>query len=943
MKHFGLRNFAFVVLLLLGCSRSFGQINVVVAKDGTGNYYAVQDAIDAAPVGQTTPYVIYIKNGRYRERITVPSNKPFIQLVGESVANTILYYDNNALTVVGGSPLGTQGSASVSINANDFSAFNITFSNTYGDGSQAVAVLINADRVAFKNCRFQGNQDTLYTKGSATPPRAYFLNCYIDGNTDFIFGSSACLFDSCVVFAKIKPSITSSYITAPNTPTGQTYGYVFRNARINGSAGPNYYYLSRPWPSPSVVATAQKTVFLNSVMSNTVKPEGWAVWDVNTVTANTYYGEYNSKNNDGTPFNTASRVAWSYQLNAVDAATYTMANMFGTWDPCTVYPNFCSLTDSIFALSNFAGKLNNNTTASFTWNNSWFISGINVELYRSTSQYSGYSLLASSTTDTNFNYSYTDATLAAGTYYYYIKAYKTGYPTQYTDTLQIINSPNMTATASFSNFPQNVGSPSGAQTYTLSAASLTGNVTVTPPANFEVSTNGTTWYTNASPLVLTPVGGVVAATTVYVRLNAGAVGTYSGNIVNSSPGATDVNLAVTGTTIVYVPPANYVLQQWTMAQNNNDSAAVRSTAVAATTPAFSRLYSSTAASVAAVPAYSAIYGMAVGASSTVDGAWGTANGGPGGNLTRTYYVQFTVTANAGNSVHLDSFLLTSAFYNTNSGTKMAVVYSLSNFVADSSNVTGGTGLGVVLAVGANGGFTTPILLANQTTGGPTNAYVLALNGSTGVTLTAGQTATIRVYLCCSSSSAGRYGMLKNVMVKGYAIAPLSVELLEFNGVRSNNENKISWSTAAGSDLDHFEVERSENGADFYIVATVKPDATNDGRYSWIDRSAAPVEYYRLKTVSKNSGYTYSKTIELKYESKGYVKAYPNPVVDVLNVNYTGAGNAELQVLNMEGKIIMTKQIDATQTKLDVRQLPTGTYTLQIVAGYQRYTELFIKK
>ena len=179
-----------LLLSTLISTRALAAPDVTVAKDGSGNFTTVQAAIDAAPTGGTTLYTIFIKNGRYREKIMVPANKPFLQLVGESVANTVLTYNDGASNPLpGGGTVGTQNSASFTVNANDFSALNLTFENSYGDGTQAVAVLVNADRAAFRNCRFLGNQDTLYTKGSGTP-RHYFRDCYVDGNVDFIFGSS---------------------------------------------------------------------------------------------------------------------------------------------------------------------------------------------------------------------------------------------------------------------------------------------------------------------------------------------------------------------------------------------------------------------------------------------------------------------------------------------------------------------------------------------------------------------------------------------------------------------------------------------------------------------------------------------------------------------------------------------------------------------------------
>ncbi len=230
-------------VLFFCTARAFGQ-NAVVALDGSGGYTSVQAAINAAPTGATTAWVIYIKDGKYNEVINIPSTKPFIQLVGQSVANTIIQYNNSAITVVNGSALGTAGSATVTIGANDCSMMNITIRNTYGDGSQAVAVEINADRVAFKNCRFMGNQDTLYTKGAGNP-RHYFRNCYIDGNIDFIFGSSIDIFDSCVIYAKTRTTSGVSYTTAANTTAGQSYGYVLRNCILPANTLGTGYYLGR--------------------------------------------------------------------------------------------------------------------------------------------------------------------------------------------------------------------------------------------------------------------------------------------------------------------------------------------------------------------------------------------------------------------------------------------------------------------------------------------------------------------------------------------------------------------------------------------------------------------------------------------------------------------------------------------------------------------------
>ncbi|WP_375436250.1 pectinesterase family protein [uncultured Hymenobacter sp.] len=758
--------------------RAFGY-DFTVAKDGTGDYTTVQAAIDAAPTSRTTVFTIFIENGRYKEKITIPANKPFLQLVGESVANTILTYEDGASTPApGGGTLGTQNSASFSVNADDFSALNITFENSFGDGSQAVAVLLNADRAAFKNCRFLGNQDTLYTKGNGTP-RHYFRDCYIDGNVDFIFGSSVAVFDRCVIYAKTRTSNGSSYITAANTPPGQPYGYVFRNCTLPANTGGTQYVLGRPWQNSTgfAVPTHNKVVFMKTTLgAGLIQPTGWAVWDAGTNTSLITYAEYESRTFSGNLVPVRQRVSWSRQLVAADTAAYTVTSAFGgTWNPCATAAGFCGSYAPEIAVSNFrATKGNASTPSTLSWNISWAMSQIKYELFRSSDNATfGKVGEVTALTDSLYNFQLPDAVPPAGSiYYYYLRASKAGLATHTTETIQVSSAPTLTATGTLGAFAQFQTGASGVQTYLLAGTNLTANVTITPPAGFEVSANGgLSWATAAAPLVLVPTSNTLA-NSISVRLNATAAGSYSGDIAHVSTGANAVSVPVGGTKVNTAAPVSGPLQWWPLKANSADSSAVRSRAVVASSPTLRGLTVSNGTTVPAIRAYSNTFGQAFGATPNGDGSWATTVGGPGGNLSRRVYEQFTVTAAANATVRLDSLLLTSAFYNTSSNTKLAVAYSRSNFTTDSADATGGTGPTGGLPSTANGAFLTPILLANQT-GGPTLTYRLTLNNATGVSLLAGQTLTIRLYFSCCSTSAGRYALLKNVMVKGENTTVLS--------------------------------------------------------------------------------------------------------------------------------------------------------------------------
>ena len=105
-----------LLLLLFGvsiCSGQPGSYDFVVAKDGSGDFSTVQDAIMAVPDFRDEETTIFIKEGVYREKIVLPQSKTSVTFVGEDVDETILTYDDySSKTNRFGEELGTTGSSS---------------------------------------------------------------------------------------------------------------------------------------------------------------------------------------------------------------------------------------------------------------------------------------------------------------------------------------------------------------------------------------------------------------------------------------------------------------------------------------------------------------------------------------------------------------------------------------------------------------------------------------------------------------------------------------------------------------------------------------------------------------------------------------------------------------------------------------------------------------
>ncbi|MGC9668535.1 pectinesterase family protein [Planosporangium sp. 12N6] len=275
-------------LAVAGAGPAAAATSVTVARDGTGTYRTVQAAVDAVPAGNGSRFTITIKPGTYHEIVNIPSNKPYVMLVGSTgnAADVVIEYDNASGTAKpGGGTYGTSGSASVTISGHDFGARNVTFANTFNEAAhpeiasqQAVAVNTQADRAVFDNVRFLGNQDTLlaWSASAGTVARAYFRSCYVEGDVDFIFGRGTAVFDRCTIKSLSRGSTSNNgYVTAAATANTNPYGFLFSQCTFTSNAPAQTGYLGRPWhPSGDPNAIGQVLV-RDSALGAHIKSAPW--------------------------------------------------------------------------------------------------------------------------------------------------------------------------------------------------------------------------------------------------------------------------------------------------------------------------------------------------------------------------------------------------------------------------------------------------------------------------------------------------------------------------------------------------------------------------------------------------------------------------------------------------------------------------------------------
>lgn len=182
------------VTATLATSRTSAPPGCITVGSG-GSYGTIQAAVDSLSTSSTTAQCLFIESGTYSEQVLVSSRKAQLTIYGYT--SDISNYSANQVTITGAwsqaDGLSNDETATLRVKAANFKLYNINVANTYGKGSQAVALSAYADS-GYYACSFTGYQDTLL----AQIGYQLYAGCMIEGVTDFIFGKNTpAWFENC--------------------------------------------------------------------------------------------------------------------------------------------------------------------------------------------------------------------------------------------------------------------------------------------------------------------------------------------------------------------------------------------------------------------------------------------------------------------------------------------------------------------------------------------------------------------------------------------------------------------------------------------------------------------------------------------------------------------------------------------------------------------------
>lgn len=327
---------------LLAASPAQIKPDVIVAKDGSGRFKTINEALPLIPKNSNKTFVIYIKEGVYQEYVELNKSMTHVMMIGDGPDKTRITGNRN---FVDGIP--TFKTCTVGVSGDYFIARNIGIENTAGaEKHQAVALKVQSDFSAFYNCSFDGYQDTLY----AHTKRQFYRDCTISGTVDFVFGDSAAVFQNCNFVVRKPMDNQQCIVTAQGRKERrQPSAIILVDSKI--VADPAFYpvrflrkaYLGRPWKEFS------RTIIMKTHLDDLIQPEGWSPWLGNFGINTCFYTEFQ---NVGPGSNTTQRVKWRgiKTITSQHALDFTPGKFLGgdTWIKTTgvpYHPGFLNETD----------------------------------------------------------------------------------------------------------------------------------------------------------------------------------------------------------------------------------------------------------------------------------------------------------------------------------------------------------------------------------------------------------------------------------------------------------------------------------------------------------------------------------------------------------------------------------------------------------------------
>ncbi|KAK0102395.1 hypothetical protein ONS95_006015 [Cadophora gregata] len=309
------------VTAVLAAGRTTAPAGAITVGSG-GQYSTIQAAIDSLSTTSTTAQSIFILAGTYKEQVKIPARKASLKIYGYTTDTSS--YTSNVVTITHSSSLasGAENDKSTGTVINDAanSAFyNINIENSYGKGSQAIALSAYGTQQGYYGVGLYGYQDTLL----ANTGNQVYGKCYIEGAVDFIFGQHAVAW---ITRSDIRVSAAGAVTASGRASSSDPSYYVINKSTIDKSAsstaGTGTVYLGRPWREYA------RVVVQNTVLGSIINGAGWKVWNTDDPrTGSVTFQEYGNTGAGAS----GTRASFSTKLSSAVTISSILGSSYTSW------------------------------------------------------------------------------------------------------------------------------------------------------------------------------------------------------------------------------------------------------------------------------------------------------------------------------------------------------------------------------------------------------------------------------------------------------------------------------------------------------------------------------------------------------------------------------------------------------------------------------------
>jgi hypothetical protein len=160
---------------------------------------------------------------------------------------------------------------------------------------------------------------------------------------------------------------------------------------------------------------------------------------------------------------------------------------------------------------------------------------------------------------------------------------------------------------------------------------------------------------------------------------------------------------------------------------------------------------------------------------------------------------------------------------------------------------------------------------------------------------------------------------------------LPIELLDFTAALNADKTVLlSWKTASEFNNRQFDLERSSDGVDFEMIASVAAKGNKNGSsvttYEYTDAMPLPgISYYRLKQIDLDETFKRYKAISVETGENTHIlfRVFPNPNNGTFKISLDGLRNnaqGEIVIYTLDGRPVYEHQLtnaELTQNKQEL--------------------------